>query len=228
MSKRIWVMIPLAAGALGTMLPVSASEGPLFQPATRSYGGVVAAESPEAAAAGLQILNKGGNAVDAAAATVFALNVGIPYDCGIGGGGYMVYRSAEGDVASLDFRETAPAAMQPDSLNGPGLNQSETGHLVVGVPGVLKGMQAMLTRYGTMSLAQVLAPATRLARQGVKVTPSFSALSAANAPRLRLYPAAADEYLVGGVAPYPAGSTVTYPALADTFDLIAKKRRRLL
>jgi len=221
MGSRLWSTFLAGVLVLTATITAAAKDGTKFTPALRSGGGVVAAESPEAAQAGMTILKHGGNAIDAAVATVFGLNAGIPYDCGLGGGGYMVYRSASGTVDSLDFRETAPAAMKPTDLSQNGLNQGETGHLVIGVPGVLKGMKAMLDRYGTMSLPQVLAPAIGYARDGIKVTPSLTAQMAANAPRFALFPAAAQEYLLGGVAPYPPGSTFKAPALASDLQLIS-------
>ena len=77
---------------------------------------MVASESPEAARAGREILDAGGNAVDAAVATTFAIGVSQPQSCGIGGGGFMVYRGADGETASLDFREKAPAAITADAF----------------------------------------------------------------------------------------------------------------
>ena len=133
--------------------------------------GMVATESPAAGRVGRDVLDSGGNAVDAAVATVFALNVARPQGCGIGGGGFMVYRSAAGRTAALDFRETAPARFTPKVFKRPGLAADYTGHLTVGVPGTLAGMRTALARYGTRSLSQSIAPAEQMAARGVKVTP---------------------------------------------------------
>ena len=126
--------------------------------------GVVATESPAAARAGRDVLARGGNAIDAAVSTVFALGVARPQSCGIGGGGFMLYRSPDGKVRALDYRETAGAAMKVDSLSGPGLHKTFTGHLTVGVPGTLAGMASALERFGTIPLRDALAPASE-ARQ---------------------------------------------------------------
>src|SRR5215212_11538443 len=90
-----------------------AVEGSQYRNAVRSGGGVVASESPAASEAGLEVLNTGGNAMDAAVATTFALGVARPQSCGIGGGGFLVYRGADGETAALDFREAAPAGVTP-------------------------------------------------------------------------------------------------------------------
>jgi gamma-glutamyltranspeptidase / glutathione hydrolase len=108
--------------------------------------GVVAAESPAAGRVGRGVLEEGGNAVDAAVATAFAMGVARPHSCGLGGGGFMVYRSRQGRTAALDFREEAPAAFGPEALQGPGLRKDFTGHLTVGVPGTVAGMRSALRR----------------------------------------------------------------------------------
>src|SRR3954451_23933055 len=187
-----------------------AREGSRFHPAVQSRLGVVATESPAAAVVGRDVLEHGGNAADAAAATVFALNVARPQSCGIGGGGFAVYRTAGGSVTSLDFRETAPATFTRDTLVPPGLHKTFTGHLTVGGPAARAGMDLLLRRYGTRTLAQSIAPAARLARDGVAVTGSLSDSMAQNADRLKLFPAAADQFLIDG-QPYPAGSTLRQP-----------------
>src|SRR3954471_11364935 len=148
-----WVALGAALVLALAAVPARATQGPLFHPAVTSPTAAIATESPAAARVGRDVLAAGGNAVDAAAATVFALNVARPQSCGIGGGGFMVYRSHTGAVRSLDFRETAPAAIRPDQFVGNDkLYSAFTGHTTVGVPGVVAGMNAALTRYGTLSL----------------------------------------------------------------------------
>src|SRR3954465_1653298 len=107
-------------GALAFVPTSSATEGSRFHPGVTSPYGVVATESPQAAAVGRDVLEDGGNAVDAAVSTVFALGVARPQSCGIGGGGFMVYRDHDGSVATLDFRETAPAKITNTTFMGPG------------------------------------------------------------------------------------------------------------
>ena len=189
--------------------------------------GIVATESPAAAEVGRAVLEHGGNAADAAAATVFALNVARPQSCGIGGGGFATWRGANGRVDSLDFRETAPAAFTKDVFAKPGLHDTFTGHLTVGVPGTLAGMDSLLHRYGTWSLPQALQPAIFLARHGVPVLQSMHDSMATNADRLNKFPAAAQLYLQNG-QPYPTGATLRNPDLARTFELIARRGPRAL
>ncbi len=89
--------------------------------------------------------------------------------------------SANGQVRTLDFRETAPATMGPDTFQTPGPHQTFTGHLTVGVPGILRGAKKALQRFGTISMDEALKPAERLAAEGIEVLPSLSAAMAANA-----------------------------------------------
>jgi gamma-glutamyltranspeptidase/glutathione hydrolase len=221
--------LTLMAACVAAASPAGAAQGSKFRKPVLGKLGVVATESPAAATVGRRVLERGGNAVDAAVATVFALNVARPQSCGIGGGGFMVYRSAKGRSAALDFRETAPAAFTPTTLQPPGLHSDNpgdrndfTGHLTVGVPGTVAGMRAALRRYGSISLAGAIAPAERLAARGVQVSPALSKSMEDNANRLKLFPAAANQYLVGGQTPYPAGSVLKQPDMARSLHAIAK------
>jgi len=220
---RIAVALATAACAAVTGASTStAAEGSRFRPASTGSLGVVATESPAAARVGRSVLERGGNAVDAAVATTLALGVARPQSCGIGGGGFMVFRRADGLAAALDFRETAPARFRPATLQGEGLHEDFTGHLTVGVPGTVAGMDAALRRFGTISLGRAVAPAERLARGGFRVPASLSAAMADNAERLKLFPAAARQYLVNGSTPYGAGSKLRQPRLAATLRSIAR------
>lgn len=221
--RRTIVMVTSVVLCLSLAVPASSGEGSQFRPPVRSDGGVVAAESMPAARAGVAVLDRGGNAIDAAVASVFALGVSRPQSCGIGGGGFLVYRSASGETATLDFRETAPAAVTPQVFQGAGIYGEFTGHKTVGVPGIVAGMWKALARYGTIDWADAIAPAARLAREGTTVPQTMSTSMAQNAQRLRKFPAAANVYLIGGVSPYPAGSTLVQPDYADSLSLIAKR-----
>src|SRR4051794_8294760 len=172
--RRLLLVPALLALALALIAPAGAwaKQGSRFHPAVSSRLGVIATESAAAARIGRGVLESGGNAVDAAAATVFALNVARPQSCGIGGGGFMLYRARNGKVRTLDFREEAPAAIQADQFAGKGLYNAFTGHTTVGVPGVVAGMDAALARYGTLSPRQGIAPPPAPARAGGKVTPA--------------------------------------------------------
>ena len=141
--------------------------------------GVVAADHPAASEAGVEILRQGGNVVDAAVATSFALSVVRPESCGIGGGGFMVIWNAQtGTSVAIDYRERAPSGASQDMFADDHSSsdtaaadgsepQSVRGGLAVGVPGTVAGLCFAAEKYGTLSLSQLLAPAIRLARDGV-------------------------------------------------------------
>jgi gamma-glutamyltranspeptidase/glutathione hydrolase len=224
MQRSLAVLAVSAAAAL-CWIPgsvASATQGSRYHDGVSSTAGVVATESPAAARAGRAVLARGGNAIDAAVTTVLALGAARPQSCGIGGGGFMVYRSPDGKVRALDFRETAGAAMHSDSLSGPGLHKTFTGHLTVGVPGTLAGMASALGRFGAISLAEALAPAEKLARLGFKVPTSLSGAMARRAKDIALFPATAKQYLRDG-SPYAPGETLVQPDLARSLRLIMRR-----
>jgi len=136
--------------------------------------GMVVTAHPEASQVGIEILKKGGNAVDAAVAVQFALAVVYPNAGNIGGGGFMVYRSASGEINALDFREKASASasrdMYLDAAGNPIVDKSLYGHLAAGVPGSVDGMVQAHQKYGKLSWEQVLQPAIDLAQNGFKIT----------------------------------------------------------
>jgi len=136
--------------------------------------GMVVSAHPEASEVGVDILKKGGNAVDAAVAVQFALAVVYPNAGNLGGGGFMVYRSAKGEINALDFREKAAALasrdMYLDSLGNPIVAKSLYGHLAVGVPGSVDGMVEAHKKYGKLSWQEVVKPALNLAENGFKIT----------------------------------------------------------
>jgi gamma-glutamyltranspeptidase/glutathione hydrolase len=205
----------------------SATQGSRYHEGVSGTAGVVATESPAAARAGRAVLARGGNAIDAAVTTVFALGVARPQSCGIGGGGFMVYRSPDGTVRALDFRETAGAAMTATSLSGPGLHKTFTGHLTVGVPGTLAGMASALQRFGTISLKDALTPAEQLARVGFRVPTSLSGAMARRAKDIALFPASAKQYLRAG-SPYQPGEVLRQPDLSRSLRRIMAEGPRAL
>src|SRR4028119_1442396 len=144
--------------------------------------------------------------MDAAVATTFALGVARPQSCGIGGGGFLVYRGADGEAAALDFREAAPAGVTPETFAGQGLYKTFTGHTTVGVPGTVAGMQAALESYGTIDLADAIAPAERMAHEGFEVPKSLSEEMGNHLSRLRLYPQTATPFPVAGAGRHFAGA----------------------
>ena len=176
---------------------------------------------PLAAGAAIEVLDAGGNAIDAAIAAVFAVGVVRPSMCGIGGGGFLVYRSANGTTATLDFREAAPSRYSYSAGEPFG-----TGHETAGVPGVVAGMAAARKRFGTMPLRRLIAPAQQLAREGFPVSPELSQDIATNATRLRTFPAAAEIYLIEGEIPYPPGATLVHSDYAKNLRLIMREGPR--
>lgn len=136
--------------------------------------GMVVSAHPSASKAGLDILKKGGNAIDAAVAVQFALAVVYPNAGNIGGGGFLVYRSASGEMAALDFREKAPGKasrdMYLDSAGNAVTEKSIYGHLAPGVPGSVDGMVKAHARFGKLSWAEVVQPALDLAKNGFPIT----------------------------------------------------------
>ncbi len=185
---------------------------------------MITSDSRIAAEAGLEILRQGGNAVDAAVAVGFAMAVTYPEAGNLGGGGYMVIRMADGRVASLDYREIAPLAATRDmylDANGELTDKSVVGHLASGVPGAVAGMTAALERYGSLPLAQVLAPAIRLAEQGFVVDSSLHG-SLRGSQRLITRFAGAQVFFPNG-EPLPVGARLVQPALARTLKAIAER-----
>ena len=141
-------------------------------------GGAVAADQHLASKAGVEILASGGNAVDAAVATSFALSVVRPFSCGIGGGGFMLIDSPTMDPVALNYRETAPEKVGSTFFTS---HDSRIGGTAVGVPGTVAGLLAAHQRYGKLSREQVLAPAIRLARDGFEQDAAYvSAITSVN------------------------------------------------
>lgn len=179
---------------------------------------------PLASEVGVQILQEGGNAVDAAAAVGLALTVVHPAAGNIGGGGFLVIRTADGTVQTLDYRETAPSGatrtMYQDSA-GNVTDASTIGYLAVGVPGSVAGLAAAQRRFGKLPWATVVAPAVRLARDGVVLTPSEARALDYATRRLAQFPASARTFLSpAGTAP-EAGTVFRQPDLARTLQAIA-------
>jgi gamma-glutamyltranspeptidase/glutathione hydrolase len=190
--------------------------------ATESEHAMVVSNSRLASEAGIEILKAGGNAVDAAVATGFAMAVTYPSAGNIGGGGFMNIRMADGRSAAIDYREVAPLAATRDmylDASGKLTNKSVVGPLAVGVPGAVAGMNEALSKYGSMTLAQVMAPAIRLAEQGFVADSAFSRGLTGAKTLLGQFEGKAVFY-PGGEAPKP-GSTFKQPDLARSLKLIA-------
>ena len=182
--------------------------------------------------AAIQILRRGGNAVDAAVAAAAVLGVTEPFSCGIGGGGFMLIHRARGRprVVTIDHRERAPAAMHPGSFieNGQPLafNDARYSGLSVGVPGTVRGWANALARYGTISLGRALAPAIRIARNGFVVDRTFFEQTQANVDYFDDVPATAALFLDPDGTPRDVGTTFRNPDLARTYELLARRGAR--
>jgi gamma-glutamyltranspeptidase/glutathione hydrolase len=183
---------------------------------------MISSNSAIASAAGVEILKAGGNAVDAAVAVGFSLAVTFPFAGNIGGGGFMVIRMADGRTGTLDYREVAPLAatrnMYVDST-GKLTGRQLTGHLASGVPGAVAGMHEALQKYGTKTLAEVMAPAIRLAREGFAVDSNLYRSLRGAQQRLCQFEGCSTFY-PNGAAPAP-GSRLVQPDLARSLQLIA-------
>ena len=192
--------------------------------------GMVATEEQHATRVGVAVLQAGGNAADAAVATAFALAVTHPPAGNLGGGGFAVVRGADGKVAALDFRETAPGAATADMYlqkkdapaAKPGEGASLLGHRAAGVPGTVAGLWALHKKYGTKPWPELIAPAIALARDGFEVSAPLATRVAEEAEHFARFSASAALFLPDG-KPLAAGATWKNPELAATLERIAKQ-----
>jgi len=192
--------------------------------------GMVTAQETIAAEVGHDILAAGGNAVDAAVATGFALAVTFPAAGNIGGGGFMLVALADSDeVIAIDFREMAPAAASRDMFlgaDGEVDNQiAQFSHLSAGVPGSVMGMLDALETYGTLSREQVMAPAIMLAEHGMPVTYGMASGFASSKNYLSKDPSTLEYFYKPGEALYKQGDTLKQEDLAKTLKRISRKGR---
>jgi gamma-glutamyltranspeptidase / glutathione hydrolase len=194
-------------------------------PAVQAPGAMVVSDAPLATDVGLQVMRGGGNAVDAAVATAFALAVVYPEAGNVGGGGFMIARLADGTTAALDFREKAPLAATRDMYLDTAGNLTERsvlGHLASGVPGAVMGLWEAHQRFGTKPWAELVAPAIQLAEEGFVVDRELAASVRGAAPRLRGFAASAELFLPGGV-PLEEGSRWRNPDLGRVLRLVAER-----
>jgi len=185
-----------------------------------SKDGVVAAANPYAAAAGAEILEKGGNAVDAAVAVAFALGVVEPYASGLGGEGVMIIHMNNGQDVAIDYKSVAPLDLSKYTKSP---SNYSSGPLSVCVPGVVDGLVKALLEWGTMSLEQVMEPAIRLAREGFVVNETFVSVLSDNYERLLKDPGEGAQVYLKDSLLYEPGDVFKNPVLANTLELIAKK-----
>jgi gamma-glutamyltranspeptidase/glutathione hydrolase len=219
---RVSVSFLTAAVALAVAQPVAAQTK---QPTATGTGGAIATVDVLASEAGLEVLEDGGNAVDAAVAAAAVLGVTEPFSCGIGGGGFMVIRSADGPVTTIDHRETAPGAMHPESFMESGaplaFNDARYSGLSAGVPGTVRGWADALVKYGSMSLSEVLSPAIDVARDGFEVDQTFHDQVQGNVDFFDDITSTEAVYLDPDGTPPDVGSTFTNPDMALAYERIA-------
>jgi gamma-glutamyltranspeptidase / glutathione hydrolase len=191
------------------------------EPTAIGSGGAAASVDADGTRAAIRALRHGGNAVDAAVAAASVLGVTEPYSCGIGGGGFMVIRTAKGKVTTIDGREESPATMQPDSFweNGAALAFSEARYsgMSAGIPGTPATWDRALRKYGTWSLARALRPGIRTARDGFTVDQTFASQTEPNIDWFNDIPSTEAIYLDPDGTPRDVGTTLTNPDLARTY-----------
>ena len=186
--------------------------------------GMVSSASKLASEVGAETLRQGGNAVDAAVATAFALAVTWPSAGNIGGGGFLVYHGDDGEATTFDFREKAPMAATERmylGLDGAVVNNSNHfGPLAVGVPGTVAGLYLAHSRLGSLPWEDLVQPAVELAREGIPITYSLQTGFERSASRFRQYPASERKFIKADGSFYELGETWAQPDLAHTLELI--------
>jgi gamma-glutamyltranspeptidase/glutathione hydrolase len=198
---------------------------PLTAEAT-GRGGAAATVDVRATEAAIEILRGGGNAVDAAVAAAGVLGVTDPYSCGIGGGGFMlIYLAEDKRVLTVEHREMAPRELHAGLYyeGGAAIPMMEVlnSGLSAGVPGMARGWEVALDRYGTRGLGDVLQPAIRVAEQGFEVDAFFFEQTSRNAERFKQFTSTAGVFLPGG-QPTPVGGTFRNPDMGKTYRLVAE------
>mgnify|MGYP002606386637 CR=1 FL=1 len=231
--KRFMKVGSVIVGLMVSVFTVSSAANPdnLYGRHAEGKNGVVAAANPEASKIGVEVMKKGGNAVDAAVATAFAISVFEPNASGIGGGGFMLIRMAKtGKTVVIDYREKAPAKATPDMFvldeNGKVVNDEITvGGKASGVPGTVAGLLTALEKYGTMKRADVMAPAIKHAGEGIIVSKNLEGIIQDNYEKLVKFDAASEVYLKDGL-PYEAGDRLVNKDLAATLTKISKEGKK--
>ena len=189
----------------------------------RTRGAMVVSQSAIASEFGGAVLREGGNAVDAAVATAFALAVTHPTAGNIGGGGFLVLRPGKGEAVTYDFRETAPARASPTMFLRDGkydFDLHHNSHLSVGVPGTVAGLHMAWREHGSLPWTRLVEPAVRLARDGFPVSVGLARSLAGILDEMKKYPASLAQFSKNGT-PYAAGDVLKQPDLARSLDRIA-------
>ncbi|RWN52945.1 gamma-glutamyltransferase [Mesorhizobium sp.] len=221
-------LIALSLSLTLTFAPLAAALAASPQPAKGEHGMVVTAQHL-ASEVGVEVLKKGGNAVDAAVAVGYALAVVYPNAGNIGGGGFMTIRFKDGRSTFLDFRERAPLAstktMYLDKDGKPVKGASLDGYLAVGVPGSVAGFETAREKYGTLTRQDLMVPAIRYARDGFVLEQGDVASLEGGAARLAKDPAAAAIFLKPDGKPYAVGERLVQADLAASLSAISERGR---
>jgi len=192
---------------------------------TRAKHGMVVSQNDIASRVGVDVMKAGGNAVDAAVATAFALAVTHPTAGNIGGGGFLVFRPKTGEPVAYDFREMAPAKADPkmwlDEKGEYSFEKHHESHLSVGVPGTVAGLHLAWKEHGSLPWERLVEPAIRLAREGFPMTDGLAGSLAGGWERLKRYPATVAQFSKNG-APYQIGDVLKQPDLANTLVRISE------
>jgi gamma-glutamyltranspeptidase / glutathione hydrolase len=223
---RLFLALTAIAVALAVPAATTAQSPPLVKaPTAVGTGGAAATVDVLATDAAVEALQDGANAVDAAVVAAAVLGVTEPFSCGIGGGGFMVIRTADGTVTTIDGRETAPGMMQPDSFwegGAPlGFSDARWSGLSAGVPGTVRSWDQALRRYGTMKLSEVLQPAIEVARNGFVVDQTFFDQTLPNVDFFDDVPSTAAIYLDPDGTPRDVGTVLRNPDMARAYERIA-------
>lgn len=221
-------------GALALLVPSLALAGPAQ--VARGTRAIISTQGVAATDAARQMLERGGSVIDAAVAASFAISVERPHSTGIGGGGFLLFREARtGRSFAVDFRERAPRAAREkmfiDSAPGPSRGEvipklSLDGALASGVPGLVAGLLEIHRKWGRLPLATVMAPAIRLARQGLVVYPALAQALEDRKSVLSKYPATRAIFLKPDGSPYITGERLIQKDLAQTLERIAREGSR--
>ena len=233
--RAIAILAAVICAAVGATLPSAAlaarsHAGYPDTPVATGAGGAVASMDVGASAAGIDVLRRGGNAVDAAVATASALGVTVPWVAGPGGGGFMViYNARTHAVTTIDGRETCPAACTTSMFVDPATGQpmgytaASDQPLATGVPSNVATWATAARDLGRLSLAADLRPAIRVARRGFAVNFDFNQLEQSSLSTLQAYPASRSLLLTPSGDPLPVGTWLRNPDLARTYELIARQ-----
>jgi gamma-glutamyltranspeptidase/glutathione hydrolase len=193
---------------------------PMVSQPERAPHAMVASAHELASQAGLQILQKGGNAVDAAVAVGFALAVVHPEAGNLGGGGYMVVRLNDGRSRAIDYRETAPAAAVPGLFKT--AQEARVGYKASAVPGTVAGLGLAHKLYGSLPWSAVLEPAYKLAKDGFPASQRTEIILALQVPVMKTFPETAKIFLHGSNQPLKQGERVIQTDLAKTIRRLQK------